>query len=138
MPRSFLLQAKINPDDDFKRVSFSGAHDATALSVASGKVDAGALNASVWDKLVNEKRVDVTTLRVFYTTPGYYDYNWSVRADLDPALRKKLVDAFLSLSAATPEGKQILDLQRATRFIPTKAENYASIEAAARNAGLLK
>jgi phosphonate transport system substrate-binding protein len=138
MPRSFLLQAKLNPDDDFKRVSFSGAHDATALSVASGKVDAGALNASVWDKLVNEKRVDVTTLRVFYTTPGYYDYNWSVRADLDPAVRKKLVEAFLSLSPATPEGKQILDLQRATRFIPTKAENYASIEAAARNAGLLK
>ena len=138
MPRSYLLQAKINPDDDFKRVSFSGAHDATALSVSSGKVDAGALNASVWDKLVAEKRVDTTTLRVFYTTPGYYDYNWSVRADLDPAVRKKLTEAFLALSAATPEGKQILDLQRATRFIPTKAENYTAIEAAAKNAGLLK
>jgi phosphonate transport system substrate-binding protein len=138
MPRSYLLQAKINPDDDFKRVSFSGAHDATALSVSSGKVDAGALNASVWEKLIAEKRVDTSTLRVFYTTPGYYDYNWSIRADLDPALRKKLTDAFLSLSPSTPEGKQILDLQRATRFIPTKAENYAAIEAAAKNAGLLK
>jgi ABC-type phosphate/phosphonate transport system substrate-binding protein len=37
----------------------------------------------------------------------------------------------------TPEGKEILELQRATRFIPTKADNYKGIEAAARSAGLL-
>ena len=40
MPRSYLLAAKINPDVDLKRVSFSGAHDATIAAVASGKVDA--------------------------------------------------------------------------------------------------
>ena len=31
-----------------------------------------------------------------------------------------------------------MDLQRASKFIPTKAENYTAIEAAAQNAGLLK
>jgi phosphonate transport system substrate-binding protein len=77
-------------------------------------------------------------VRVFYTTPGYYDYNWSVRADMPADLRKKLADAFLALNANDPQDKEILDLQRATRFIPTKAENYKSIEAAAHNAGLLK
>ncbi len=138
MPRYFLLAAKINPDADMKRISFSGAHDATVAAVAGGKVDAGALNISVWEKLVESKKVDPTKVRVFYTTPGYYDYNWSVRSDLDPAVRKKLTDAFLSLTPDTPEGKQILELQRATRFIPTKAENYKDIEAAARDAGLLK
>ncbi|GGC01604.1 putative selenate ABC transporter substrate-binding protein [Oxalicibacterium flavum] len=138
MPRHFLLAAKINPDADMKRISFSGAHDATVAAVAGGKVDAGALNISVWEKLVESKKVDPTKVRVFYTTPGYYDYNWSVRSDLDPAVRKKLTDAFLSLTPDTPEGKQILELQRATRFIPTKAENYKDIEAAARDAGLLK
>ena len=39
--------------------------------------------------------------------------------------------------ASTPEGKEILDLQRATKFVPTKAENYEGIKGAARNAGLL-
>ena len=34
--------------------------------------------------------------------------------------------------------KEVLDLQRATRFVPTKADNYKGIEAAGRNAGLLK
>ncbi|MDO9421080.1 MAG: putative selenate ABC transporter substrate-binding protein [Herminiimonas sp.] len=138
MPRSFLLDAKINPDLDMKRVAFSGAHDATVAAVAGGKVDAGVLNISVWEKLVASGKVDPQQVRVFYTTPGYYDYNWSVRSDMNPVVRKKLTDAFLALDAKNPQDKEILDLQRATRFIPTKPDNYKAIEAAARNAGLLK
>lgn len=137
MPRAFLLQANINPDKDFKRVAFSGAHDATIAAVASGKVQAGALNVSVWDKFVTDKKVDTTKVRVFYTTPPYFDYNWTVHADMPAALREKLSKALLDLNKNTPEGKEILDLQRATRFVPTKAENYQGIEAAARSAGLL-
>jgi len=137
MPRSFLLQAGLDPDRDLKRVAYSGAHDATIAAVASGKVQAGALNISVWDKFVAEKKVDSARVRVFFTTPPYYDYNWSVHADMPAALRDKLSQAFLSLSRDTAQGKDILDLQRATRFIPSKVENYKGIEAAARSAGLL-
>ena len=137
MPRSFLLQNGITPEKDFRRVAYSGAHDATIAAVASGKVQAGALNISVWDKFVTEKKVDTTKVRAFYTTPPYFDYNWSVHADMPAALRQKLADALLSLNRNTPEGKEILDLQRATRFVPTKAENYKGIEAAARSAELL-
>jgi len=138
MPRSFLLEAKVDPDKDFKRVAYSGAHDATIAAVAAGKVDAGALNISVWDKFVADKKVDTSKVRVFYTTPSYYDYNWTVHADMPAALKDKLSKAFLDLNPATPEGKEILDLQRATKFVPTKADNYKGIEAAARSAGLLK
>ena len=138
MPRSFLLAARINPDTDLKRVAFSGAHDATVAAVAGGKVDAGALNISVWEKLVEAGKADPKVTRVFYTTPGYADYNWSVHSNMNPALQKKIRDAFLALDASTPQGKEILDLQRATKFVPTTAANYKQIEAAARNAGLLK
>jgi len=138
MPRYVLLQAGIDPEKDFKRVAFSGAHDATAAFVASGRVDAGVLNASVWSKLVEEKKVDPSKVRVFATTPPYFDYNWTVRGDLDPALVKKLTEAFLALDPGNPGDKEILALQRATKFIPTKAENYAGIEQAARSAGLLQ
>ena len=138
MPRSFLLAGGVDPDKDFRRVAYSGAHDATVAAVASGKVDAGALNISVWEKLVADKKVDPVKVRVFYTTPAYYDYNWSVHADMPAARREALARAFTELSASTPEGKEILELQRATRFVPTKVENYKGIEGAARNAGLLK
>jgi phosphonate transport system substrate-binding protein len=138
MPRSFLLAAKINPDADLKRVSFSGAHDATIAAVASGKVDAGALNISVWEKFVADKKVDTSQVKVFYTTPAYYDYNWTVHADMPAELRSRIQQAFLALDPGTPEGKEILGLQRATRFIATQPENYVGIKAAAENAGLLK
>lgn len=137
MPRSFLLQAGLNPEKDFRRVAYSGAHDATIAAVASGKVQAGALNISVWDKFVADKRVDTSKVRVFFTTPPYFDYNWTVHADMPAALREKLAAALLALSRDDPEGKAVLELQRATRFVPTKAENYKGIEAAARSAELL-
>jgi phosphonate transport system substrate-binding protein len=106
--------------------------------VASGKVDAGALNISVWEKFVADKKVDPAQVKVFYTTPPYYDYNWTVHADMPAELREKIKAAFLALDANTPQGKEILALQRAARFVPTKPENYAGIRAAAENAGLLK
>jgi phosphonate transport system substrate-binding protein len=138
MPRYFLLQAGIQPDRDFKTVAFSGAHDATVAFVAAGRAEGGVLNASVFDKLVETANPNVAKVRVLATTPPYYDYNWTVRPGLDAALTKKLTDAFLKLDPANPEHKEILALQRATRFLPTKASNYDGIEAAAKSAGLIK
>ncbi len=137
MPRSFLLQAGLDPDKDFKRVAYSGAHDATIAAVASGKVQGGALNISVWEKFVADKKVDTDKVKVIFTTPTYYDYNWTVHADMPAATREKLTAALLGLSKDTADGKAILELQRATRFIPSKAENYKGIENAAKSASLL-
>ncbi|ACO78188.1 Phosphonate ABC transporter, substrate-binding protein [Azotobacter vinelandii CA] len=138
MPRYFMLKDGIKPEEFFSRVAYSGAHDATVAWVQSGKVDAGVLNASVWDKLVNSGKVDTDKVKVFATTPTYYDYNWTVRGSLDPELAAKIKKAFLALDPAKPEHKAILDLQAASRFIETKPENYQGIEEAARAAGLLK
>ena len=138
MPRYFMLQDGIKPETFFSRVGYSGAHDATAAWVQAGKVDGGVLNASVWDKLVAAGKVDTNRVKVFATTPAYYDYNWTVRGTLDPALTAKIKQAFLALDPANPEHKAILDLQAASRFIDTKPENYKGIEDAARAADLLK
>nr|WP_288256444.1 putative selenate ABC transporter substrate-binding protein [uncultured Pseudomonas sp.] len=138
MPRYFMLQDGIKPEDFFSRVAYSGAHDATAAWVQAGKADAGVLNASVWQKLVDAGKVDTDKVKVFATTPTYYDYNWTVRGNLDADLQTKIKSAFLALDPAKPGQKAILDLQAASRFIETKPENYEGIEEAARAAGLLK
>lgn len=137
MPRSFLLAAYIDPDTGMKRI-FSGTPDATVTAVASGEADAGVLSSASWEKLIDQRKADPKVVHVFYTTPGYHDYNWTVRADMDVNLRIKLTDAFLALDKNNGQDKEILNLQRASRFIPTRAENYSVIEAAARSAGLLK
>jgi len=138
MPRYFLIRDGIEPDRDFKAVAFSGAHDATVAFVAAGRADAGVLNASVMDKLIESGNPNAAKVRVLATTPPYYDYNWTVRPGLDAALTKKLTDAFLELDPANPEHKDILALQRASKFVPTQASNYDGIEAAAVAAGLIK
>jgi len=138
MPRSFMLQAGIDPERDFKRVAYSGAHDATIASVVSGRVDAAALDITVWRKFVTENKVDTSKVDVFYTTPPYFNYNWSVHADMPAALRERITQALLNLSPDNPEGKEILTLNRATRYIATQPENYRQLEAAGRSAGLIK
>jgi phosphonate transport system substrate-binding protein len=138
MPRSFLLDAGIDPDKDFKRVAYSGAHDATIASVVSGRVDAAALDITVWRKFVAENKVDTSKVDVFFTTPPYFNYNWSVHADMPAAQREKITAALLNLNMNNPEGKEILTLNRATKYISTKPENYKGLESAGRSAGLIR
>jgi len=138
MPRYFLQQEKLVPEQDFRKVSFSGAHDATAKWVETGKVDAGALNESVWDKLVESGKVDTSKVKVFWTTPPYVDYNWTVRGDLDRALVSRLTRAFLNLDANNPAHQPILDLQRAKSYVLAREDDFTGIEEAARTAGLLQ
>jgi len=89
MPRYFLLQAGIRPERDFRNVTYSSAHDATAAFVESGRAEAGVLNASIWEKLVKQKKVDPSQVRVFATTPPYHDYNWTARGESGIASRCK-------------------------------------------------
>ncbi|MFP5460026.1 MAG: putative selenate ABC transporter substrate-binding protein [Gammaproteobacteria bacterium] len=137
MPRHFLLEAGLNPEKDFRRIAYSGAHDATIASVVSGKVDAAALDITVWKKFVAENKVDTKAVNVFHTTPGFYNYNWSVHSEMPADLRNRIQRALIELDPATPEGKEILQLNRATRYITTSPENYKGIEAAGRSAGLI-
>lgn len=138
MPRTYLLEADLNPEVDFKRIAYSGAHDATIASVVSGRVDAAALDITVWNKFVSENKVDTSKVDVFYTTPPFFNYNWSVHADMPVALRDRITKSLLALNMNTPEGKEILTLNRATKYIPTKAENYKGLETAGKSAGLIK
>ena len=138
MPRFFLQQAGINPKKDFSKFAFSGAHDATAAWVEAGRVDAGALNFLVWDKLVKNRKVDTSKVEVFWTTPPYVDYVWTIRGGIDQDLVKKISKAFLNLDNNKPAHKKLLKLHRTKGYIPAKDSQWEGIEKAAISAGLLK
>ncbi|OGQ83632.1 MAG: putative selenate ABC transporter substrate-binding protein [Deltaproteobacteria bacterium RIFCSPLOWO2_12_FULL_60_19] len=138
MPRYFLLKAGINPEKDFSKFSFSGAHDATAAWVEAARVDAGALNFLVWDKLVETKKVDTGKVGIFWTTPPYVDYVWTVRGGLDKATVEKISKAFLKLDYNNPEDKKLLDLHRTKGYIAAKDQDWKGTEEAAIAAGLVK
>ncbi len=138
MPRFFLEKQNINPEKYFREIGYSGAHDATIFSVLSKKVSAGALNSLVWEKFVRENPKKAKELSVFFITPEYYDYNWTLRKDLGNEIKKSLVNAFLKLDYNKPDHKKILNLQRAKKYIKTNDINYLNIYTAGKKTGLIK
>jgi phosphonate transport system substrate-binding protein len=141
MPRHFLRQAGINPDTGFKTLpNFSGSHDLTWKLVESGSFDVGALNEDVWDRAVREGKVDASKVRVFYITPEYFDYHWTVRGDLDrvygAGFIEKLQKALLALN--TEKYPEIMELFTANRFIATINDNYKALEDVARGLGMVR
>ena len=143
MPRYFLTQAGLDPETGFRgKPSFSGSHDKTWKLVESGSFQAGALNEAVWQQAVEEGKVDLSEIRILYTTPAYYDYNWSVTGDLDEefgtGFTGKVAAAFLGLDPQVPEEGELLDLFQTQSFIGTRNENYRAIEEVARGLGIIQ
>jgi phosphonate transport system substrate-binding protein len=140
MPRHFLSREfKIDSAGDFDgEPVFSGAHDATAKIVESGKVAAGALNAEVWKRMVAAGTIDTARVKVIWTTPGYVDYVWTARNAVSEVLRNKFRTAFLALDPSNPEHKKVLALQGANKFVAASAGDFDAIEEVARSVGMLK
>ena len=120
------------------RAIYTGGHDATALAVAHKKVDAGALDEAVYQKMVKDGKLDSSQVRVFYTTPPFYDYVWAARKGLDPKLTDSVTAAFLNLDGNDPEHKVILDLLNAAKYVKAEDHSYDKLRQAARDSGLLK
>jgi len=139
-PRHFLTTTyRINPEQDFAGAPlYSGAHDATVKMVESGKVQSGALNIEVWNRMLAGDKFDKTKVKAIWTTPAFVDYVWTARKDLPAATVQKFANAFLTLDATKPAEKAVLDLQGARKFVPAKVEDFDVIEQVGRSTGLLK
>ncbi len=71
------------PDEVFSRVGFSGNHSKTISLVQSGAFQVGATNFKVWKRELAAGNIDTSKVQVIWETPGYPDYNWSIRGDVN-------------------------------------------------------
>ena len=140
MPRHFMkTQFNLNVEADLEGAPmFSGAHDATAKIVESGKVHVGALNKQVWDRMVEQKKVDTNKVKLIWTTPGYVDYVWTAGKNVDAMMQDKFKQAFLKLDGENPKHQTVLALQGAKKFVGAAPQDFDAIESVARETGLLK
>lgn len=141
MPRYFITEAGINPDEDFRTSpSFSGSHDKTWQLVQGGSYDIGALSEDVWNRAVRDGKVTPDTVVEFYTTPEYVNYNWTVQGNLDEVYGDGFTDriktALLNLGPA--EHGEIMELFSTEKFIETNNANYQPIESVARDLGMIR
>ena len=141
MPEYFLQQAGLAESAFKGKPGFSGSHDATIEAVATGSFEVGAVNEQVWTRTKKAGEVDLSKVVVLLRTPGYADYHWLARPDVDDQFGagtiQKIIDLLLGLDVAKPEDKTVLDLFGAEKFIATSNDQYDRIETVAKDLGLL-
>jgi len=137
MPAYFMRQQGVDQGVIDKAV-YTGGHDATALAVANKKVDAGAMDEQVFARMIKEGKLSESQVRVFYTTPPFFDYVWAARRGLDSGLADAFTNAMLKLNQAGPQQQPILKLLNATRYLRADDASYGPLREAARDAGLLR
>ena len=142
MPQHFMQQAGLRESDLSGDPGFSGGHDATIEAVATGSFDVGAVNEQVFAATREAGEVDLSEVEVLWRSPGYADYHWLVRPDVDEVFGKgttrEVVDLLLGLEVSDPEDADILELFGARRFIPAENSSYDELEDVARAQGLLE
>jgi phosphonate transport system substrate-binding protein len=136
MPAYYMREAGIDPGVLAKTL-YTGGHDATALAVANAKVDAGAMDELVYATMMKTGKIKPTQVKIFYTTPAFFDYVWAARKSLDQKLSGAFADAFLKLDSSNAEGKVLLDLLNATKYVRANDASYDKLRQAARAEGLL-
>lgn len=139
MPRRYLNdQIGEEVEDFFSEVIFSGAHDRTVGSVASGRVDLGAVDAQVLSEMIETGRVDMADLAVVVNTPPYADYVWAVQPSMDPELQSAILTSLVSLSAFDESGSEILDRLGAEGFLPANDSDFEQLRETAESLDLLE
>ena len=137
MPEFYLRETfNQSPEQLFEKVGFSGDHSATIALVQSGAYATGAVNYKVWEREREEGKIDTDKVQVIWETPGYPDYHWTVRGDLNDSFgdgfTQRVTDALLAID--TPV---LLNAFPREKFIPASNDDFAPIEETAKALGLL-
>lgn len=128
MPRYFLKEMDIVPEDFFNDVLYSGRHDLTAEWVRDGTVDLGVANSLVVNKMYREGRLSYKEVRILWETPPYPDYVWALRPVFNKDFRIKLSNAFLNLSMTNREHVMILKGVDAGSFLPVRIKDFSKLK----------
>jgi phosphonate transport system substrate-binding protein len=141
-PRKMFKERGIDPVRDFKKMLYSGGHDATVLAVLNGKVDAGATYANspdskdtAWMRYLKDPE-DVKKIRAIAFSEPIPADNLVVSGSLDASVAKKIEEIFIELSRDA-KGKQMLrELYQIDGFVPATDKDYDSVRQAFIDAGI--
>ncbi len=138
MPEFFIRSALGKaPRKVFKRVGYSGDHSKTLALVQSGSYQVGALNYKVWENEVKAGKVAESKVQVIWRTPGYPDYNWTIRGDVDQTWGDGFGDKVQQVLLNMNDPELLASFPR-KRFIQADNSMYQPILDTAREIGILQ
>jgi phosphonate transport system substrate-binding protein len=126
-PKAALLKAGYDPDAFFSRVIFSGGHDAGAIAVQNGKVDAAAIADGLLEAAFTRGIVKRDDLEIVWTSEPIPGSPFAMRSDLPDALKKQIRAAFADIHDL-PWGSH----SNIKRFEPTTDAAYAVVRDTAK------
>ena len=129
-PELTLAEAGLKAGENYEAV-FLGAHDAVALAVQNGNAQAGGLSRPIFDSLLEEGTIDSSKVTVIAESNPIPQYPWTMRSDLDPALKAQIGSTFLNI-----DDESVLGPFKADGFAAMADEDYDGIRKAGQILGL--
>ncbi len=127
LPKAGLIKAGYDPDTYFSRVIFSGGHDASAIAVQNGKVDAAAIADALLEVAYSRGMLKADEVGVIWTSEPIPGAPVVYRRDLPEDLKAGIRAAFGQVRDM-PWGPKIT----IKRWVPTNDAAYDVIRDAAR------
>jgi phosphonate transport system substrate-binding protein len=126
-PKAALIKAGYNPDTYFSRVIFSGGHDASAIAVQNGKVDASAIADALIEIAYSRGMLKPDEVGVIWTSEPIPGAPVVYRRDLPEDQKARIREAFAQVRDM-PWGPKIT----IKRWVPTNDAAYDVIRDTAR------
>ncbi len=135
-PRALFKAEGIIPDKDYK-VIYSGKHDNSIMGVANKDYDAAPIASVVMERMAAKGVVNKDDLRVIWESKLFPTSSYGYIHNLDPALAKKVVEAFLTFDwKGTGLEKEFG--KHSDRFVPiTYKEHWATIRTIQKTNGVV-
>lgn len=139
IPRGYLFSEGIDPDKDFKESIFAGGHDAVGLAVQSGKVDAGAIYDTGFDRMVESGALNPDEVMMIWTSEPIPKSPLAVRGNMDPELVEKIQQAFLDMPTKDPEALKSFESkwEKNTFYVPVDDSTYGYLREMAKAQGYI-
>ncbi len=139
MPRlHFGQHYGLEPEDHFRDIRFSGAHDLTLRWVIDGTADIGALNSVIYRRLISDGTIDPAAVRVVYETPIYVDYVFAAHPDTPLETRRVVQNTLLDLSTVDDADRDILKDLHAARFLHASSRDWDDLASVSRELGIIE
>ena len=122
VPSAAFIKAGITPEKDFKQVMYSGGHDATIVSVGSGKVDAGSVADRIYERGCAKGLADCNKLKVVWSSPAIPNDPLLYRKNLPEDMKSKIREAFFSV-----KNLAFGEMGTVARFDPATDKDYDPI-----------
>lgn len=132
MPEYFIRKfTKQTPKEFFgSEMNFSGGHDKTAKLVEAGTFDAGALDFTIYDRMVKEfakdpsKGVDPAKCQVVWVTPTYVDYNFTAHPRLEELFGNGFIEKLQAALVAISDPELLKPLERPEGLVKASNEDF--------------